>query len=325
MKNKTILITGGAGFIGSHVNKILQQSGYKTLVLDNLSRGNSLTLPNTHFINGDIADTYLLNLIFTTNPISAVMHFAAFIDVGESVANPELYYHNNVSKTITLLNSLVEHHVKSFIFSSSASIYGIPQSPTIAEDHVSQPINPYGESKWTVEKILGEYDQKHGLKSCCLRYFNAAGGDPEGVIKHYQPQVTNLIPIILKQLKSGQQTVSIFGTDYPTHDGTCIRDYIHIDDLASAHLLGMEQLEKFGQSCQYNLGNGQGYSVKEVIQAVELVTGKKIEIINCQRRAGDPPILVANATKARMELNWQPKYLALETMIAHAWKAMDHL
>lgn len=324
MTQKTVLITGGAGYIGSHVNKVLQHAGYNTVVLDNLSRGNRLTIPNSHFIEGNINDQTLLDKIFTNHPIDAVMHFAAFIDVGESVLHPERYYQNNVANTLELLSSLVRHHINTFIFSSSASIFGIPQTSTLNENHPCSPINPYGESKWMVEKMLQNFDQAHGLKSCCLRYFNAAGGDPDGKIKHFQPHVTNLIPIILKRLKSGNNTISIFGTDYSTPDGTCIRDYIHIDDLSSAHILGMEQLWKTDQSFSYNLGNGRGYSVREVIRAVEKITGKHLNVIETDRRPGDPPLLVANAAKAHQELNWRPKYSSLETMIEHAWIAMDH-
>lgn len=323
MNKGTILVIGGAGYIGSHINKMLLQSNYKTLVLDNLSRGNRKTVLETPFIQGDISCNSTLSHIFENYSIDTVMHFAALTDVGESVRNPVAYYLNNVSHTLNLLQTLVHYKVSNLIFSSSAAIFGHPKSTLIDENHPCAPINPYGESKWMVEKFLKDFDQAYGLKSCCMRYFNAAGGDPEGKIKNYQIHSGNLIPLILNSLKKGDGTIKINGTDYSTPDGTCIRDYIHIHDIGTAHLLSMEKLKETGRSSCYNLGNGQGYSVKEVISAVEKVTGKKIKTIPCERRPGDPAILIADAKKALNELQWAPHYPLLETMIEHAWTALN--
>lgn len=322
MKNKTILIAGGAGYIGSHVNKMLNLSGYKTIVLDNLSRGNSSAVTQGTFVQGDIKDKKLLAEIFSTYKIDAVMHFAAFIDVGESTTNPSKYYQNNVAATLNLLECMKEHDIKTFIFSSTAAIFGIPQENLIAETHPKQPINPYGNSKLMVEWMLSDFDKAYGIKSGCLRYFNAAGGDPDSEIKYSEKKESNLIPIILKNLKSNG-IVTIYGTDYETRDGTCIRDYIHVNDLGSAHLLCMEKLFETCESASYNLGNGQGFSVREVIQAAEKITGLKVNVIEGDRRAGDPPFLVADSGKARKELGWVPKFSSIDQMIAHAWRAMN--
>jgi len=321
-KSQTILITGGAGFIGSHVNQMLSQEGYQTVVLDNLSHGSRSAIQTGAFVEGDIGDRKILEQIFQTYPIAAVMHFASFIDVGESVRNPHKYYENNVSKTLILLETMVRFGVLKFVFSSTAAIFGNPLKVPLDEDHPCQPINPYGRSKWMVEQILHDFDIAHGLKFCSLRYFNAAGGDPKGIRKNYQKHSSNLIPLVLKSLKkSGSLTIN--GTDYPTPDGTCVRDYIHIEDLGDAHLKGLEKLlSGFPSSC-YNLGNGKGYSVKEVLIATEKVTGKTVNAIEGPRRAGDPPILVADSKKAFREFGWQPRYPDLEDMIEHAWRAMD--
>jgi UDP-glucose 4-epimerase len=320
-KQKTILITGGAGFIGSHVNKMLHSGGYTTIVLDNLSTGNRQAVTQGLFIEGDIGDLSLLDRLFTEHSIAAVMHFAASTDVGESVADPLKYYRNNVGATLNLLDAMRRHQVKNLIFSSSAAIFGIPQELSVSETHPCYPINPYGESKLIVERVLQDMDRANEIKFCCLRYFNAAGGDPEGQLKNYKRKETNLIPIILKSLQL-QREVTIFGTDYPTPDGTCVRDYVHIEDLGAAHIMAMEQLLTGGPSTCYNLGNGQGFSVRQVIAAVQEVTGKSIRIIEGARREGDPPFLVANAQKAEKELGWQPRYPTLQAMIQHAWNAM---
>lgn len=321
MTQKTILIAGGAGFIGSHVNKILNQAGYQTLVLDNLSSGSEKAVTRGTFIEGDLADSNRLDAIFSQNSIDAVMHFAALIDVGESVKDPGPYYQNNVANTLNLLQAMVRHSVKTFIFSSSAAVYGIPEEIFITEKHPCHPINPYGETKWMVEKILRDFEASYGLQSISLRYFNAAGGDPEREVKNYKKKESNLIPLILRSLKSGGK-VTVFGTDYPTPDGTCIRDYIHICDLGSAHLLAMERLLKGHSGGIFNLGNGQGFSVKDVIHTVEEVTGLRVNVINGPRRAGDPPVLVANAEKAQNELGWLPRYPDLKTIIQHAWECL---
>lgn len=322
MNKKTILVVGGAGYIGSHVNKMLNRAGYNTIILDNLSRGNAKAIMQGTFVEGDMADESLLDRIFNQYPIEAVMHFAAFTDVGESMVEPLKYYRNNVANTLCLLDAMRRHQVRTFIFSSTAAIFGVPQQDSINEDHDCNPINPYGESKLTLEKILHDLNRANILRSCCLRYFNAAGGDPEGEIKYYQRKESNLIPKILQSLLKDDGVVTIFGTDYPTIDGTCIRDYIHIEDLGQAHILAMEQLLKGASSNCYNLGNGKGFSVREVITAAEKVTGKQIRVVEGPRRPGDPAILVSNAYKAEKELGWNPKYSSLESMIDHAWKAM---
>lgn len=321
MKDRIVLVVGGAGFIGSYVNKMLCQKDYRTLVLDNLSRGHRETVLYGHFIEGDLADKTLLDHIFETFSIDAVMHFAASIDIGESVKNPSKYYHNNVVNTLNLLNAMVKHEVKNLIFSSTAAIFGHPQEPFITEDHPCCPINPYGESKWMIEKIIQSYSMAYELKFCCLRYFNAAGGDPEGEIKNYQLQTSNLIPRLLLSLRKSEGSIHIYGSDYPTRDGTCIRDYIHIADLGEAHITALNQLLSGAPSNFYNLGNGNGFSVREVIQTAEIVLNKKFRVIEGNRRPGDPPVLLANAEKALHKLNWQPRY-SLEDMIQHAWNSL---
>lgn len=312
-----ILIIGGAGFIGSHVNQLLCQQGYSTIILDNLSSGHRAAVLQGTFFQGEMNDKSLLHHIFTHYPITAVMHFAAHIDVGESVEQPLKYYQNNVAATLTLLDIMQQHACRAFIFSSSAAVYGIPQHPSLTESHPCCPINPYGKSKWMIETILHDLN----MRSCCLRYFNAAGGDPEGHIKNHRLKETNLIPKLLRHVKE-DLPIKIYGTDYDTPDGTCIRDYIHVTDLGTAHIAAMEKLLQGGESTIYNLGNGQGYSVREVITSAEKILGKKIKVKEDARRPGDPAILVANAHKAKRELNWQPMYPRLDTMIEHAWKAM---
>lgn len=319
----SILVTGGAGFIGSNINKLLHLNGYETIVLDNLSQGDRRACKMGTFIEGDIGDEQLLDKIFKEYPIAGVMHFAALINVGDSVVSPAEYYNNNLVKTITLINAMAKHKINHLVYSSSAAVYGMPETQVIKEDHPCLPINPYGHSKLMIEKILDDYDRAYGLRSISLRYFNATGADPDGEIRNYQKKDLNLIPIVLRSLIKDTQ-VSIFGTDYPTTDGTCIRDYIHVYDLGTAHLLALEHLIGGGKSNHYNLGNGTGFSVKEVIDAANSVTGKKVKVVEGPRRPGDPSILVADATKASRELGWKPKYTKLETMIEHAWKAMLH-
>lgn len=323
MKNKTILVAGGAGYIGSHVNKMLNIAGYKTIVIDNLTRGNKQSVTLGKFIEGDISDKSLLTEIFTNHKIDAVMHFAACIDVGESVTNPAKYYKNNVAATLNLLDCMQESEIKTFIFSSTAAIFGVPKENLISESHPKNPINPYGHSKLMIETILADFDKAYGIKSSALRYFNAAGGDPESEIKYIEKKESNLIPLILKSLRHMNGSITIYGSDYDTRDGTCIRDYIHVNDLGSAHILSMEKLFLDRESVSYNLGNGFGFSVKEVIAATEKVTGLKVNAKMGERRAGDPPLLVANSEKARLELGWEPKYPLLEQMIQHAWQAMN--
>jgi UDP-glucose 4-epimerase len=322
MPAKKILVVGGAGFIGSHVNKMLNASGYETIIFDNLSRGDSRAVINGSFVKGDISSLTDLTSLFDSHNFDAVMHFAAFTDVGESVYSPEIYYANNVAATLQLLSLMVKHRVNNFIFSSSAAVYGIPKEPYIVETSVCQPINPYGRTKRMVEEILQDFESAHGLQYCALRYFNAAGGDPDGEIKNYKKKENNLIPLALRSLLDPNGQITVFGTDYPTDDGTCIRDYIHVNDLASAHILAMEALLEGAPSDIYNLGNGNGFSVKEVLTSVENVTGKSLNIKIGDRRPGDPAILLANSEKAHQKLQWHPKYTLIEEMIAHAWQAI---
>lgn len=318
MKGKRILVVGGAGFIGSEVNKLLNDTGYETVVLDNLSKGNRRRVRWGTFIKGDIGNRRSLEKLFSLYRFDAVMHFAASIDVGESVENPSKYYKNNVSNTLILLDVMREHGVKIFIFSSSAAVYGMPLQSLLTEDHPKNPMNPYGQSKLIIEKILDDYDVAYNFKSATLRYFNAAGGDPDGKIKNYHQKKSNLIPIVLEAIKNNQP-VTINGTDYPTRDGTCVRDFIHVYDLSTAHIRAMEKLFADGKSDAYNLGNGQGFSVREVIETAEKVTKKTIQVIEGPRRPGDPPYLLADASKAKLQLNWEPVYPSLEAMITHAW------
>lgn len=323
MDKKKVLVVGGAGFIGSHVNKMLNQAGYETVVYDNLSQGNRQAVTRGLFIEGDIGDESELDVLFKQHQFDGVMHFAALIDVGESVRAPAKYYINNVVNTIKLLEAMRQHQVNFFVFSSSAAVYGIPAKEHILELDPCLPINPYGQTKLMAEKILQDYAHAYGLKFISLRYFNAAGGDPEGEIKNYKKKEHNLIPIILHALMDKDYTATIYGTDYPTFDGTCVRDYIHVCDLGSAHIKALKNLWDGAPSNVFNLGNGQGYSVKQVIAAVEKVTSIPIRVIEGQRRAGDPPFLLANSDKARNKLQWTPAYPGLETIISDAWNALQ--
>jgi len=319
MQTKKILITGGAGFIGSYVNKLLNQHGHETVVVDNLSRGYRNAVVCGDFVEGAIGDRPLLKELFEKHRFDAVFHFAAHIDVAESVKHPFKYYNNNFFNSLVLFEEMLAHGVKNLIFSSTAAVYGIPQKKTISEEHPCFPINPYGKSKWMVESALADLDRAHGLKSCTLRYFNAAGGDPEKILSFPQ-KPSHLIPAALSSLID-KTPLTIFGTDYATRDGTAVRDYIHLHDLAEAHILGMNRLFKEGASECFNLGNGQGFTVKEVIAAVERVTGMPINAIEGERREGDPPILLADSTRAEKQLGWKRKYPEIEAMISHAWQS----
>ncbi len=318
-----VLVVGGAGYIGSRVNEVLYQNGYETIILDNLSEGNLKAVEHGTFILGDLGDSTVLDKIFTTYQVDAVMHFAAFLDVGESVKDPLKYYINNVAATLNLLKSMQKHGVNTFIFSSTAAIFGMPEEDSIKENHPCHPINPYGRSKLMIETVLQDLSAAGNFKYCCLRYFNAAGGDPEGIRKNYKKSQSNLIPVVLRSVKEPRGKITIFGTDYETIDGTGVRDYIHIDDLASAHIAAMKRLLNGGDSTCYNLGNGKGFTVKEVIAAAEKVTGLPVTVIEGPRRLGDPAISVADATKAQNELHWTPRYSSLEEMISHSWQAME--
>lgn len=315
-----ILVVGGAGYIGAHMVKELLSHGREVVVLDNLSTGHRERIPGGIFVQGDLGDETLLRLLFTTYPIGAVMHFAAFSLVAESVAFPLKYYENNVAKTITLFKVMLDHGVKRFIFSSSAAVYGEPEEIPITEDCPTRPTNPYGATKLMVENMLQECDRTHGLKFISLRYFNAAGADESGTIGENHTPESHLIPLVLKAATGERENITIFGTDYPTQDGTCIRDYIHVTDLAQAHLLAMNALENGEPSRIYNLGNSQGYSVKEVIEIAGQVTAQRIPVVKGPRRAGDPAILIAGSEKISKELGWKPRYPDLKTIVKTAWK-----
>ncbi len=319
----TILVTGGAGYIGSHAVLALTKAGYEVIVLDNLSYGHRELVEQVlkvKLIVGDISDRALLDQLFTTHNITAVMHFAAFIAVGESVTDPAKYYQNNVTGTLTLLEAMVAASINKFVFSSTCALYGIPKSVPLVEDHPQDPISPYATPKWMVERILSDFDQAYDLKSVSFRYFNAAGADPTGLLGEDHAPETHLIPLVLFAALGKRESVSIFGTDYSTRDGTCIRDYIHVTDLAQAHVLGLEYLLKGGDSAAFNLGNGSGFSVREVIETTKEITGKDIKIVECDRRPGDPPILVGSSDKARNVLGWHPQYPNLDDIVAHAWQ-----
>jgi UDP-glucose 4-epimerase len=319
---KNILVTGGAGFVGSHIVKLLAIKGYSPITVDNLSIGSVNAVVAGEFIEGDLADIQALDNIFSSHRIDAVMHFAAFIDIRESMMDPAKYYNNNVCNTYNLLEMMRKHGVKNLIFSSSAGIFGYPHMEKIDENHPVKPISPYGKSKLIVEMMLEDYDSAYGIKSSCLRYFNAAGGDPEGVVKNHKKVESNLIPLILKSLNDKNGCITIYGTDYPTRDGTCVRDYVHVNDLARAHILALEKLWKEKKSTHYNLGNGNGFSIREVIDSVERVTGKKVRVKEGDRRPGDPPILIADSSKAEDDLKWTPEFPKLDTIVLHAWQAI---
>jgi UDP-glucose 4-epimerase len=321
--NKTILVTGGAGYIGSHAVLALKQAGYNPIVLDNLVYGHRELVENVlkvKTIVGDISDRPLLDRVFATHKIDAVMHFAAYLFVGESVANPQKYYRNNVIGTLTLLEAMLAADMKKIVFSSTGATYGVSQITPIPEEHPQQPINPYGASKLMVERILKDFDRAYNLNSVCFRYFNAAGANPDGLIgEDHNPEI-HLIPLVLLAALGKRDNISILGTDYPTEDGTCVRDYIHVSDLADAHVLGLEYLLNGGDSAIFNLGNGKGFSVREVIETAKQVTGRNIKVLEEERRPGDPPILVGSNEKARKVLGWSPKYSQLSQIIAHAWQ-----
>ena len=314
-----VLIVGGAGYIGSHMALMLGQQGAQVIVLDDLSSGHADAVLSGKLVQGSIEDTGLLDRLFVEEKFDGVMHFASFIQVGESVQHPAKYYRNNVTHTLNLLDAMVRHRVENFIFSSTAAVFGQPEYVPIDEAHPKQPINPYGRTKLMVEQVLQDYDRAYGLKSVCLRYFNAAGADPEARIGETHDPETHLIPLLLQVASGRRDSAQVFGNDYDTPDGTCIRDYIHVLDLAAVHSLALAHLISGAPSAAYNLGNGDGFSVRQVIEAVGHVTKKPIPVIDAARRAGDPARLVADATLARKHLGWTPLYPDLSTIVAHAW------
>ena len=295
-----VLVVGGAGYIGSHMVKMLSQQGHQVTTLDNLSTGNRESVCYGQFVEGDIANSILMEKLFTENRFDGVMHFASFIEVGESIMEPAKYFHNNFSNTLNLLDAMIRHNVNHFIFSSTAAIFGEPKYVPIDEKHPRQPINPYGRSKLMVEQALEDYDRAYGLKSVCLRYFNAAGADPGGELGERHEPETHLIPLILQAASGRRDAISVFGQDYD--------------------LLALEKLIKGSGSKQYNLGNGDGFSVLEVIALVRKITGKDFPVIHADRRPGDPAVLVANSSLSKSELGWKPRFNDLATIIEHAWQ-----
>lgn len=317
---KTLLVIGGCGYIGSHMAKCLLNAGHQVLVLDDLSAGFSDSLLGGDLVVGDCGDRALLDELFSSEKLDGVLHFASLIQVGESVVNPAKYYQSNVAKTLTLLEAMKDHGVGPLIFSSTAAVFGEPVRIPIDEAHPRQPINPYGMSKHMVEAMLRDFDRAYGLRSVALRYFNAAGADPEARIGERHEPETHLIPLALQAVLERRPALKVFGRDYDTPDGTCIRDYIHVDDLADAHLLALEYLWNGGQSTAFNLGNGAGFSVQEVLDTVARVTGRPVPAEDAPRREGDPARLVADACMAKSTLGWKPRYADLETIVRHAWQ-----
>jgi UDP-arabinose 4-epimerase len=317
---QTVLVTGGAGYIGSHACKALARCGFLPVAYDNLVYGHEWAVKWGPLERGDVSDRERLKAVLERYRPVAVMHFAAFAYVGESVAQPGKYYRNNVAGTLTLLETMLECEVANIVFSSTCATYGIPTVLPLPEDHPQEPINPYGASKLMVERILRDFGSAHDLRWLALRYFNAAGADPEGEIGEDHTPETHLIPLVLAAARGDRPSVDIYGTDYPTPDGTAIRDYVHVTDLAEAHILGLRYLLGGGRSTALNLGVGQGHSVREIVAATEGVTGLKVPIHEAPRRPGDPPVLVAGAGRAGALLGWSPRFTLLDDIIATAWK-----
>lgn len=318
-----ILVTGGAGYIGSHTVRLLKEWGYEVVIFDSLERGHQDIVESvlkTPFIEGNLQNRTELHQAFTRYPVEAVIHFAAYAYVGESNQYPAKYYKNNVLGTLNLLEAMKDHGINHLVFSSTCATYGIPQQVPITEDTPQQPINPYGMSKLMAEKMIADFDPAYGLKSIRFRYFNAAGAAPDGLLGEDHDPEPHLIPLVLQAAMNPHRSINILGTDYPTPDGTCIRDYIHVVDIAQAHVLGLKYLISEQKSEVFNLGNGNGYSVREVIETAKVITQKPITVKEGDRRQGDPPILISSSQKAQKLLGWQPKYSDLSSMLSHAWQ-----
>ncbi|NJM97220.1 MAG: UDP-glucose 4-epimerase GalE [Phormidesmis sp. RL_2_1] len=327
MKQSTVLVTGGAGYIGSHAVRQLQQAGYNVLILDSLVYGHRDIVDNVlkaELVVGDICDRALLDNIFATRDITAVIHFAAYAYVGESVQDPAKYYSNNVIGSLTLLQAMIAANVKKLVFSSTCATYGIPTQVPVTEDQRQLPINPYGQTKLTVEKIIDDFHRAYGLQAVSFRYFNAAGAHPDGDLGEDHAPEPHLIPLILYAALGKGKDISIFGTDYPTPDGTCIRDYVHVVDLARAHVMGLEYLMAGGETNCFNLGTSHGSSVREIIETARQITGQPIKVTACDRRPGDPPALVGDYTKASEVLGWEPQYSDMKTILRDAWAWHQH-
>lgn len=314
-----VLITGGAGYIGSHAAKALALAGFQPVVLDNLSTGNRQAVQWGPLIEGDVRDKALIEETVAAYRINAVLHFAANAYVGESMVSPRKYFQNNVANSLELLGTLIDIGVRHVVFSSTCATYGVPEHLPIREEHRQAPINPYGESKLFIEKALRWYGRAHGLSFVCLRYFNAAGADPDGEIGECHDPETHLIPLVLQAATDDQRQATIFGTDYATPDGTAVRDYTHVSDLADGHVRALKHLLAGGMSLNLNLGTGTGYSVRSVISSVERVSGKRVRVIEKPRRPGDPDVLIANAAKARELLGWRPAFSSLDAIVQTAW------
>jgi UDP-glucose 4-epimerase len=315
---RNILVTGGAGYIGSVTTHELLDAGYDVVVVDNLSRGHRDAVDPSRLLVLDLLDTDALVRVMSDRRFDAVVHFAAFIAVGESMKLPEIYFHNNTAGSLSLLTAMLKTGIDKIVFSSTAAVYGMPERVPIAESEPYAPINVYGESKVMVEKMLQWFDQIHGMRSVCLRYFNASGADPKGRAGERHDPETHLIPLLFEAVRTGKP-VTLFGDDYPTPDGTCIRDYVHVTDLARAHIVALEALFAGGESKRYNCGTGSGLSIREVMNAVGEVTGKKVPFVMGPRRDGDPALLVADSTRLRQELGWTPEYSGLKTIVETAW------
>jgi UDP-glucose 4-epimerase len=315
-----ILVTGGAGYIGSHTVALLRRRGVPVVVVDNLSSGHCEAVPrDVPLLVADVGDREAVTAFLREHEIDGIIHFAARIQVGESVANPRLYYAGNIGATIQLLDAALDCGVERFILSSTAAVYGTPTEVPIVEEHPQKPINPYGETKLAIEKMLASYDHAYGMKYAALRYFNAAGADREsGLGERHDPE-THLIPIVLQAALGERTHITVYGRDYDTKDGTCVRDYIHVNDLATAHVAALEHLERGGESGAFNLGTGHGYSVAEVIAVAERVTGRRIPVEYGERRAGDPPVLVASPARAEAVLGWKPTRSSLDSIVEDAW------
>jgi UDP-glucose 4-epimerase len=315
-----ILVAGGAGYIGSHMVQVLLDAGHQPITLDSLETGNRDAVPGGEFVQADIGDATALDSVLRAHRIDAVMHFASYIQVGESIKAPGKYYRNNVGATLTLLDAMVKAGVGHFIFSSTAAIFGEPEYLPIDENHPQRPINPYGVSKQIIERVLRDYAQAHGLRSVCLRYFNAAGAHPNGRLGERHDPETHLIPLLLQTATGRRERATIYGRDYDTPDGTCIRDYVHVVDLCDAHLLALKHLLEAGESTAFNLGNGNGFSVLEVMHVVQEVTGHTLQVRDAPRRGGDPARLIADSRLIRKRLGWCPRYSDLRTIVEHAWR-----
>ena len=317
---KSVLVTGGAGYIGSHTAKALAKGGFEPVVLDNLSAGHRWAVKWGPFVKGDVGDVDLVRRTIDDYGIEAVIHFAANAYVGESMHQPSRYFQNNVVNSLALLGAMLDTGVDRIVFSSTCATYGIPDQLPIAEDHPQTPVNPYGESKLFVEKALRWYNDAHRLRSVCLRYFNACGADPEGEIGECHDPETHLIPLTIKTALGLNRHLLMYGTDYPTHDGTAVRDYVHVTDLADAHVRALKYLDGGGKSASINLGTGAGHSVRDIVRTVQSVSRKPVTVVQKPRRAGDPAVLVARADKASELLGWSPKFTNLEETIDTAWQ-----